>query len=630
MTFTDNGDGTATLAGTPSAGSPRVCDPTLHECTAAQPSAAGVYTFTITASDGVDPDATQAFTLDVDQAPAITSSDTTSFTVGQQNSFTVTTTGFPTPTLSGSGDLPSWLSVSENGDGTATISGDPPAGSSGIYTGTITASNGVASDAVQNFTLDVVQPVTTVTVDVGGYQTYGSSIPTLTYTDEAPPGVTLSGNLTCTTAGGDALAGLDAGSFTLDPETCSGLTVSGPGDNVISYTGVTDGFTVDPAQLTVTASSLAMNYGGAVPAIAAEYAGFVNGDTALSLATAPTCSTLASSSSHVGDYASSCAGAVDPNYAMSYVDGTVAVDPASQSVRFTSSLPSSATVGGPTYTPTASATSGLEPTITVDTSSAAVCSIGADGAVSFLSVGNCVLDANQAGDTDYLSAAPAQQVVPVVLTPQAVAFTSSAPSTATVGGATYTPTASGGGSGNSVVLTVDPGSARCAPCRRVQSPLRRRGLHRRRQSGREWQVCRGTAGPAEFRGIPGPDDHLHLGRPDRSGGRRRAVHTDGQRRRVGQLRRVHRRLHKCWRVCDDEWRCCLRRRGHLHYRREPDGQRDYAAAPQVQQSVGVGQGLQAITFTTEAPSGATVHGPTYRLRPPEAHQGTRLFSVWTR
>ncbi len=48
MTFIDNGDGTATLAGTPAAGT------------------GGSYPFTITASNGIGTDATQSFTLTVD------------------------------------------------------------------------------------------------------------------------------------------------------------------------------------------------------------------------------------------------------------------------------------------------------------------------------------------------------------------------------------------------------------------------------------------------------------------------------------------------------------------------------------------------------------------------------------
>ena len=55
VSFTDAGDGTATLAGTPAGGT------------------AGVYRLTITAANGASADATQEFTLTVGQPPAITS-----------------------------------------------------------------------------------------------------------------------------------------------------------------------------------------------------------------------------------------------------------------------------------------------------------------------------------------------------------------------------------------------------------------------------------------------------------------------------------------------------------------------------------------------------------------------------
>ena len=67
-----------------------------------------------------------------------------------------------------------------------------------------------------------------------------------------------------------------------------------------------------------------------LPTITPAYSGFVNGNTASSLTTQPTCSTAATSSSPVlgSPYASSCGGAVDPNYAFSYLDGSVTVTPA--------------------------------------------------------------------------------------------------------------------------------------------------------------------------------------------------------------------------------------------------------------------------------------------------------------
>jgi hypothetical protein len=88
-------------------------------------------------------------------APTITSANSTTFTVGQAGTFTVTTTGTPTPTLSFTGTLPAGVTFTDNGNGTATIAGTPAAGTNGSFPITITASNGTAPNATQNFTLTV-------------------------------------------------------------------------------------------------------------------------------------------------------------------------------------------------------------------------------------------------------------------------------------------------------------------------------------------------------------------------------------------------------------------------------------------------------------------------------------------
>ena len=53
-----------------------------------------------------EPRAKQSFTLTVDQSPAITSDNTTAFTVGALGKFTVTTTGFPAAAIKEIGALP--------------------------------------------------------------------------------------------------------------------------------------------------------------------------------------------------------------------------------------------------------------------------------------------------------------------------------------------------------------------------------------------------------------------------------------------------------------------------------------------------------------------------------------------
>ncbi len=70
--------------------------------------------------------------------------------------------------------------------------------------------------------------------------------------------------------------------------------------------------------------------------------------------------------------------------------------------------PSGATVGGSGYTPSATATSGLIPVITVDSSASSVCSISS-GVVSYTGAGTCILDANQSGNGTYSPALQAQE-----------------------------------------------------------------------------------------------------------------------------------------------------------------------------------------------------------------------------
>jgi hypothetical protein len=120
----------------------------------------GSYPLTITASNGVAPNATQGFTLTVNpagaQAPSITSASGTTFTVGTAGTFTVMASGSPAPSFSETGALPSGVSFNTS---TGVLSGTPASGSGESYPLTITASNGVNPNAQQSFTLTVNQAV---------------------------------------------------------------------------------------------------------------------------------------------------------------------------------------------------------------------------------------------------------------------------------------------------------------------------------------------------------------------------------------------------------------------------------------------------------------------------------------
>jgi hypothetical protein len=188
VSFTDDKNGTATLSGTPAAGK------------------GGVYLLTLAASNGLAPEATQVFTLTVDQPPAITSAAKAAFAAGQAGSFTVTTSGFPASALTVSGALPLGVSFTDNKNGTATLKGTPAAGKGVAYVLKITASNGVGKKATQTFTLTVIQPpkftsaaATTFTAGKPGSFTISTSATspastTLSVTGALPQGVSFTDN----------------------------------------------------------------------------------------------------------------------------------------------------------------------------------------------------------------------------------------------------------------------------------------------------------------------------------------------------------------------------------------------------------------------------------------------------
>ncbi len=127
VTFTDNGDGTATVAGTPG------------------PGTAGEYPTTVVAVNGTNPPAIKQFTVSVDQAPAITGAGRAGLTLGQPGSITITSTGYPVPTVRVDGPLPGGLSVGDSAGGSMTIGGTPNRLTEAPVTLTVVATNAAGS-----------------------------------------------------------------------------------------------------------------------------------------------------------------------------------------------------------------------------------------------------------------------------------------------------------------------------------------------------------------------------------------------------------------------------------------------------------------------------------------------------
>jgi hypothetical protein len=235
-----------------------------------------------------------------------------------------------------------------NGDTSASLSSLPvcvtaATSSSSVSSSPSTSCSGAADS---NYTISYVNGSVSVgpaplTANVSGSQTYGSStqafgVDSYSGFQNSDGSGVVSGTPVCSTSGVDETAAVGFYTGTL---SCGGLSAA---NYTISYGD--DGFTVDPASLTITASSPSMTYGGTVPAVGAGYSGFVNGDTSASLSSLPVCVTTATSSSSVSSSPStSCSGAADSNYTISYVNGSVSVGPASLTI--TASSPSM-TYGG--------------------------------------------------------------------------------------------------------------------------------------------------------------------------------------------------------------------------------------------------------------------------------------------
>ena len=116
ITFTDNGNGTATLGG-------EVTDPAV-----AAPPPLNSYFIILEASNGAGTlPYVQLFEINVGNAPSapsFASADSDTEAAGVPFSFTVSTYGYPAPVLTERGHLPKDITFTDNGDGTATIASD--------------------------------------------------------------------------------------------------------------------------------------------------------------------------------------------------------------------------------------------------------------------------------------------------------------------------------------------------------------------------------------------------------------------------------------------------------------------------------------------------------------------------
>jgi hypothetical protein len=138
LTFTDNGDGTGKLTGTPAAGS------------------GGEVSVHVKATNEAGSGSTSV-DVTVDEAPTLAGPSASTYLVGQAGGPDVfeQISGHPVATLSTTSPLPSGVDFTPKPDGKGEIAGTPGGGTGGIYDVTIKGDNGTPPPATWPFTLTV-------------------------------------------------------------------------------------------------------------------------------------------------------------------------------------------------------------------------------------------------------------------------------------------------------------------------------------------------------------------------------------------------------------------------------------------------------------------------------------------
>jgi hypothetical protein len=155
LTLTDNGSGSATLAGTPAAEHAGDHAVSLQVADAAGATGTQDFTVTVTPETAPPPPA--------NDAPAFTSTGPTTATVGTELVYSITASdpnAGDTLTITGV-TVPAWLTLTDNGDGTATLRGTAAAANVGDNPVELNVADAAGASAAQTFTITVAAAVST-------------------------------------------------------------------------------------------------------------------------------------------------------------------------------------------------------------------------------------------------------------------------------------------------------------------------------------------------------------------------------------------------------------------------------------------------------------------------------------
>ena len=337
----------------------------------------------------------------------------------------VTGYGRATPLVYSAIGLPAGVSINASSGavtGTPTVSGD--------YTAVVRVTDADGFYTTESLDFNIAKANQTLTFTYSGNKTYGDADFSVqaTVTSGLLVAFTTDTPSVCTVTGDSSPVGNVTGAVVsvLKAGTCN-LTAAQAGNAGWNpATSVTRSFTVasaTQAALTLVAST-AVTFGDTVTL--GTTGGSGTGAVSYSLVGGTGTAQCAIAS---GVLAFSSAGtcvvratkAADDRYsAANATDKTITVAKASQSVTFTSTVPTTPVAGG-SYTLTATATSSLTASFSIATGSPAVCSLSGS-VVTFVSSGRCEVAADQSGNGSYEAASRVTQVISVGQRNQNIAF----------------------------------------------------------------------------------------------------------------------------------------------------------------------------------------------------------------
>jgi RHS repeat-associated protein len=409
-TFTDtitgfvNGDTSSVVSGAPSL-----------TTTATSTSAVGSYT--ITASTGTLAATNYSFNYVNGTLTVTSATQTITFTAPTSP----VTYGVSPITLSATASSGLAVSFSVT-SGPATVSGSTLTITGA---GTVVVAANQVGNANYAAATQVTQSVTvnkaTLTVTANNIsRAYGAANPTFTDTItgfvNGDTSSVVSGAPSLTTT---ATASSPVGSYTI---TAAAGTLAATN---YSFTYVNGTLTVSQATLTVTANNTSRAYGTANPTFTDTITGFVNGDTTSVVSGSASLTTTATTSSPAGSYIITAAAGTlaATNYSFTYVNGTLTVTAATQTINFTAPT-SPVTYGVAPITLSATASSSLAVTFSVTSGPASV----SGSTLTITGGGTVVVAANQAGNANY--AAAAQVTQSIVVNPATLTVTANSASRA--------------------------------------------------------------------------------------------------------------------------------------------------------------------------------------------------------